>query len=173
MMHSVPQSSDSAQEFGPEQLRRIMRRWSTGVTLVTVNDGVHQHGMTVNSFTSVSLTPPLILVSLERGTRTHQMISETNSFAVAILGEEQRDLAERFAGRVADSDDRFDQVPTFASPLDHPLPEGCLAFLDGRVEITMEAGTHTLFIAEVSHGAVVRKGNPLLYYNRDYRRLIE
>jgi flavin reductase (DIM6/NTAB) family NADH-FMN oxidoreductase RutF len=173
MMQSVPESSELTPEMGPEDMRRIMRRWSTGVTLVTVDDGVNRHGMTVNSFTSVSLTPPLILVSLERGTRTHQMVLETKSFAVAILEAEQRDLAERFAGRIADTEDRFDQVPTFSSPLGHPLPEGCLAYVDAKVEIATEAGTHTVFIARASSGAAIREGIPLLYYNRSYRRLIE
>jgi flavin reductase (DIM6/NTAB) family NADH-FMN oxidoreductase RutF len=172
-MPIMPDDSEPTQRLSPDQLRTILRRWSTGVTLVTVNDGEKSHGMTVNSFTSVSLAPPLILVSLERGTRTNRMVQETSSFAVAILEQGQRNLAERFAGRIADSDDRFRGVAVFSSSLGHPIPDGCLAYLDAHVRNAYEAGTHTLFIAETTHGATVRDGKPLLYYDRDYRHLIE
>lgn len=173
MIHSMPGDSDPTQEMSPDQLRTILRRWSTGVTLVTVHDGEKSHGMTVNSFTSVSLEPPLILVSLERGTRTNRMVRAVSSFAVTILEQGQQDLAQRFAGRIADTENRFRDVAVFRSSLGHPIPEACLAYLDGRVRKVYEAGTHTLFIAETTYGAAVRDGKPLLYYNQNYWHLME
>jgi len=75
-------------------LRRLMRKWATGVTLVTAMDSNGPHGMTVSSFTAISLEPPLILVALERGARTHQMVEQVGRFAVVILRTEQRELAD-------------------------------------------------------------------------------
>jgi flavin reductase (DIM6/NTAB) family NADH-FMN oxidoreductase RutF len=172
-MPIMPNNTDPNQGMKPDDLRMIMRRWSTGVTLVTVNDGKKNHGMTVNSFTSISLEPPLILVSLESGTRTNRMVREASSFAVAILEQSQQDLAERFAGRISDNDDRFRNVAIFSSSLGHPIPDGCLAYIDGQVQHAHEVGTHTLFIALTTHGAATRDGKPLLYYNQDYRHLID
>lgn len=157
----------------PEHLRRVMRLWATGVTLVTAGDADHAHGMTVNSFTSISLEPALILVSLERDTRTHQMAVDSNRFAVSILREDQQELSEIFAGRTPDEGDRFANVYKDFTPAGIPVPSQSLAVLDCLVEKTIEAGTHTLFIALVEHASVSEHASPLLYFNRDYRRLVE
>lgn len=154
-----------------KRLRELMRRWASGVSLVTARDGHGPHGMTVSSFSSLSLDPPLVMISLERGTRTHQMIEAGGEFAVAFLKEEQRDLAERFAGAVADGGDRFDGVAFEFTPGGHPVPTQRLAYLDCRVVAAHPAGTHTVFIGEVEGGESAPPGNPLLYFNRSYRRL--
>lgn len=157
----------------PDSLRKIMRQWATGVTLVTSHDRGRPHGMTVTSFTSVSLQPPIILVSLEKSSRTHGMVQEERTFAVSVLAEDQRDLADRFAGRIPDSDDRFAGVEYRPAASGSPIPLGSLAYLDCRVAGTYSAGTHTLFLGEVIDGEVLRQGPPLLYHNRDYRRFTE
>lgn len=154
-----------------ERLRELMRRWASGVSLVTARDAGGPHGMTVSSFTSLSLDPPLVMISLERGTRTHQMVETGATFAVTFLKEEQRDLAERFAGAVADGEDRFDGIEFELTPAGHPVPNERLAHLDCRVVAAYPAGTHTVFIGEVDGGDSASPGNPLLYFNRDYRRL--
>jgi flavin reductase (DIM6/NTAB) family NADH-FMN oxidoreductase RutF len=158
-------------DVDPEILRSVMRRWATGVTLVTAHDGRRPHGMTVSSFTSVSLDPALILVSLETTTETHRMVQESGAFGVSILAEGQEDLAERFSGRVADGDDRFAGVSYKTAATGAPIPEGALAFLDCRVVAAHPAGTHTLFIGQVEAAGFRQDGRPLLYYDRDYRRL--
>src|SRR3972149_3127529 len=99
-----------------EELRILMRNWTTGVTLVTARDGRGPHGMTVSSFTSVSLEPPRILISLERSTRTHGFVEAGGAFGVSILEESQSDLAERFVGRIGDSEDRFAGVEYDLTP---------------------------------------------------------
>lgn len=153
------------------QLRSVMRLWATGVTLVTSHDGGRPHGMTVSSFTSISLDPPLILVSLENGSRTHRLVRQSGAFAVSILEETQGDLADCFAGRVPDEGDRFAGVPYTTAETGAPIPKGCLAYLDCRLVSTHAAGNHTLFIGEVVAARVRRAGRPLLYYQRAYRRL--
>jgi flavin reductase (DIM6/NTAB) family NADH-FMN oxidoreductase RutF len=155
----------------PDVLRIVMRRWTTGVTLVTSCHQGTVHGMTVSSFTSVSLAPPMVLVSLERSARTHQMVADSGHFAVAMLAADQQDLSDRFAGRIADELDRFEGVAFERAPSGCPIPEGCLSYLDCTVVATHDAGTHTVFIGEVDVANVLREAPPLVYFDRDYRSL--
>jgi flavin reductase (DIM6/NTAB) family NADH-FMN oxidoreductase RutF len=154
-----------------EKLRRIMRKWATGVTVVTAAKGDKRQGMTVSSFTSVSLTPPLILVSLETASATCQLVAETHSFAVSILAENQRETSDRFAGREPERTDRFEGLELHTSPSGHPIPSGTLAFIDCKVVDELLAGTHTVFIAEVRSGDILDQDEPLLYFDRAYRTL--
>ncbi|MFN2149316.1 MAG: flavin reductase family protein [Anaerolineales bacterium] len=155
----------------PDKLRRIMRQWATGVTLVTSASGSERHGMTVSSFTSVSLTPPLILVCLETAADTRQFIADTCSFAVSILALDQQMISDRFAGRDPDLDDRFTGLDLRLTAAGHPIPAGVVAYFDCRVLNELEAGTHTIYIAEVVTGDILRHDEPLLYYDRAYRKL--
>jgi flavin reductase (DIM6/NTAB) family NADH-FMN oxidoreductase RutF len=155
----------------PESLRHIMRQWATGVSLVTSIAEGFPHGMTVTSFTSVSLKPAIILVSLEKTTRTHRMVEQGKVFAVALLAEDQQELADRFAGRIADHEDRFAGLTFTSAASGAPIPAGSLAYLDCRVAATYSAGTHTLFLGEVLAGEVLRHAPPLLYHDRAYRSL--
>ncbi|MEW6569472.1 MAG: flavin reductase family protein [Chloroflexota bacterium] len=157
----------------PDQLRTVMHLWATGVTLVTSHDQGKPHGMTVSSFTSISLSPPLILVSLEKSSQTHRLISQSGVFAVSILHESQADLADRFAGRIPDHADRFEDVPYTTAETGSPIPDSCLAYLDCRLVASHPAGTHTLFIGEVASAAVRQESRPLLYFRRGYRHLAE
>jgi flavin reductase (DIM6/NTAB) family NADH-FMN oxidoreductase RutF len=154
-----------------DDLRELMRFWATGVTLVTVRDDHGPHGMTVSSFTSLSLDPPLILISLERSSRTHAMVASVGRFAVVLLALEQQQLAERFAGGVDDSGSRFDGVAFDLSEGGAPVPHGSLAYLDCRVHEVHPAGTHSIFVGEVTGGRSGIASDPLLYFNRAYRRL--
>src|SRR5512135_3493441 len=96
----------------PEKLRHAMRAWTTGVVIITsIHEGQH-YGMTVNSFTSISLDPPLILVTLRKLTHTHDLVVKSGMFAVTILAADQKELSERFAGKVPNIQDRFEGVPT-------------------------------------------------------------
>src|SRR6266487_5664805 len=96
----------------PEQLRHAMRAWTTGVAVVTASHDGKQYGMTVNSFTSISLEPPLISVTLKQLTHTHDLVVKSNEFSVTILAAEQKELSERFAGKVPNITNRFDSVQT-------------------------------------------------------------
>lgn len=155
----------------PEELRQAMRHWSTGVTIVSAQHNNRRHGMTVSSFTSLSLDPPLVLVSLEQVTKTHRLVQQAGYFGVTILEETQLQISDRFAGRITDYRDRFDGLETFTLVSGAPLLAHGLAWLDCRVVVTYQAGNHTVFIGEVLAVKSVDAGQPLLYYNRDYRRL--
>jgi flavin reductase (DIM6/NTAB) family NADH-FMN oxidoreductase RutF len=163
---------DELMPVDPKALRLVMRTWATGVTVVATEcDGV-RHGMTVSSFTSVSLDPPLVLVSLERATQTHRLLEQSGYFSVTVLSEEQQAVSGRFAGRQPDGEERFAGLETFTLVSGAPFIGGGLAYFDCRVVSTYLAGTHTVFI-----GAVLavqsgdQTGAPLLYHDRDYRQL--
>lgn len=152
-------------------LRQAMRFWATGVTVVTAAHAGRQHGMTVSSFTSVSLDPPQVLVSLSQETRTHDLVTHSRHFGITVLNAHQQELGDRFAGRVSDELERLNGLETFTLVSGVPLLRGGLAHLDCHVVTTIGSGTHTLFIAEVLAAQSVAEGEPLLYFNRDYRQL--
>lgn len=149
-----------------------MRSWATGVTVVATELDSVRHGMTVSSFTSVSLEPPLVLISLERGTQTHRLLEKSGVFAVTVLSEGQQAISDRFAGRIADGEERFAGLETFNIVSGAPFISGGLAYFDCQVVATYLAGTHTVFIGEV---LAVQNGDetvaPLLYHDRDYHQI--
>lgn len=158
---------------GPNELRSVLRLWASGITVVTAGRGGVLHGMTVSSFSAVSLEPPLISVNIERRTRTHALMTEAGAFAVSILASDQRDLARRFGGGVPDTEERLTGVPHGLGKLGSPLLEGCLASLECRVHATLPAGTHTVIVGEVVDWNIARGKSPLLYWQREFRSLGE
>jgi flavin reductase (DIM6/NTAB) family NADH-FMN oxidoreductase RutF len=157
--------------FQPEDLSETMRSWTSGVTLVTSHFEGHDHGMTVSSFTSVALEPPLVLVCIDISSRTHEMILRSEIFAAAILAEDQQGVADRFASRKGEHDDRFASLPLITTPGGCPIPEGALAYIDCRLAATHSAGASTVFMGQVTDTRVLRQAPPLVYHNRAYRRL--
>ena len=133
----------------PENLRAAMRAWTAGVTVVTTVYEGHKHGMTVNSFTSISLDPAMITISLQQSTRTHELVSKSRVFGLTILSAEQSKISDLFAGRFPEIEDRFADLQTETLVTGSPLIVGGLAWLDCRVVETFNAGMNTLFIAEV------------------------
>ncbi len=127
--------------------------------------------MTVSSFASVSLTPPLVLVCLENTSRTNRLVQASGVFAVSILHESQAELADHFAGRVPDDTDRFADIPFHTAGTGSPIVEGCPAYLDCRLVASHPAGTHTIFLGEVVEAVRRQDGAPLLYFQRGYHRL--
>jgi flavin reductase (DIM6/NTAB) family NADH-FMN oxidoreductase RutF len=174
MQTSYPARGDvkAVRRPDPDALRDALRFWTTGVSIVSARHESGVHGMTVNSFTSVSLEPPLVMVSLEKITRTHGYVQAAGAFAVTILSAEQRALSDRFAGRETEHDDRFEGIEFFTLETGSPILNGGLAFFDCRVKSAHSAGTHTLFIGEVLAAGSANQA-PLVYFNRDYRRLAD
>jgi flavin reductase (DIM6/NTAB) family NADH-FMN oxidoreductase RutF len=155
-----------------EKLRHAMRAWTTGVTIVTATHEGQQYGMTVNSFTSISLEPPLISVVLKQLTHTHDLVVKSGMFAVTILTAKQRELSDRFAGKFPNIMDRFDGVQTERlSPGDAPVFKNGMAYLHCRVVNSIPVGENTLFVAEVTAAHGEGEGDPLVYHNREYWRL--
>ena len=154
-----------------ELLRQAMRFWATGVTIVTAAHAGVQHGMTVTSFTSVSLAPAQVLISLAQNTRTHDLVMRSHHFGISLLDSSQIELSDRFAGRVPDEMDRLSGLETITLVSGTPLLKQSRAQLDCNVVTTIGSGTHTIFIGEVLSAQSVEDGDPLLYFNRNYRKL--
>ena len=155
----------------PEQLRHAMRAWTTGVTVVTATHAGQQYGMTVNSFTSISLDPPLVSLALKKLTHTHELVEKSDEFAVTILASDQKELSDRFAGKHPEIKDRFEGVPTETLTLAAPLIKGGTAYFNCRVVKSSPLGENTLFVAEVVAAQGEGTGEPLVYHNRVYWKL--
>ena len=143
-----------------------MRRFATGVAIVTTEHEGRIHGFTVNAFASVSAEPPTVLICVNREATAHPLIAESQRFCVNILSLEQRDLAVRFAGGEPRS--RFDGVEYRIGRSGSPILEGTLAHVDCTLAEELTASTHTIFLGTVVD-AGWRDGEPLGYFNRAYR----
>lgn len=161
---------DQAQPIG-EHLRQAMRRWASGVSVVCSQHGETRHGMTVNSFTSISLDPPHVSITLANWTRTYRLVMQSAIFGVTILSDRQQALADRFAGRTGEDEDRFAGVETFTLVTGAPLIWGGLAQIDCRTVHTFAMKSSTLIIGEVVAAQSAQETNPLIYFNRVFHRL--
>jgi flavin reductase (DIM6/NTAB) family NADH-FMN oxidoreductase RutF len=155
----------------PEKLRHAMRGWTTGVAIVTSIYEDQQYGMTVNSFTSIALEPPLICVTLKRLTHTHDLVVKSGMFSVTILTSAQKELSDRFAGKMPNITDRFEGLQTETISLDSPVFKEGMAYFDCLVVSSMPVGENTLFVAEVVDARGEGGGEPLVYHNREYWKL--
>jgi flavin reductase (DIM6/NTAB) family NADH-FMN oxidoreductase RutF len=142
--------------------------FATGVTVLTTRVGEQVHGMTANAFMSVSLRPPLVLISIDRRARMGALLHEGTRFGVSVLEARQTGLSDRFAGRVADDPPEA----TFEVVHETPLVEGALAHLVARVVRSYWGGDHSLFLGQVEF-ARYGDGRPLLFHGGRYERLIE
>jgi flavin reductase (DIM6/NTAB) family NADH-FMN oxidoreductase RutF len=155
----------------PEKLRHAMRAWTTGVAIVTSIYEDQQYGMTVNSFTSISLEPPLISIALRQLTHTHELVVKSGMFSITVLTAAQKELSDRFAGKMPGLIDRFAGVQTETISLDSPVFKDGMAYFDCRVISSMPVGENTLFVAEVLDASGEGTGEPLVYHNREYWKL--
>ncbi|MBI2212759.1 MAG: flavin reductase family protein [Acidobacteria bacterium] len=146
--------------------KQAMSRWASGVTVVTAQyDGV-RHGMTVSSFASVSLDPPLVMVCIGKAAPTHDTIRKGERFVVNVLAETQEEISIRFATK---HEDRFEGVALRTGQLGVPIIEGCLAAIECRLHETLPGGDHTIFVGEVVR-ADVADGSPLIYFQGGHRK---
>ncbi len=147
--------------------RRTLGMFATGVTVLTTSSGESVHGMTANAFMSVSLQPPLVLVSIDRRSRMSNLLHEGTRFAVNVLEAGQASLSDHFAGRAGEGEPE----PRFELVHETPLVEGALAHLVARVVRSYWGGDHSLFLGQVEY-ARYGEGEPLLFHGGRYERLI-
>jgi flavin reductase ActVB len=150
--------------------RNALARFASGVTVVTTIDAAgRQTGFTASAFSSLSLSPPLVLVCLEKRADCYPAFMSCTSFAVSVLAAGQTDLALRFAERDID---KFAGTP--ASPGEAtgmPLIDGALAHLECRVYNRVDGGDHAIIVGEVLRAAGAG-GDPLLHFNRRFGRFV-
>lgn len=152
--------------MNPDGFRAVMRRFPTGVTIVTTLDDGHPKGFTANAVASVSLAPPMVLVCVNRQARSHPLIAQTGKFCVNILTLEQEALAVRFAAH--GERDPFETLTYHTDATGAPVIDGVLGYLDCELTEEHTAGTHTIFLGTVV-ACGFEDGVPLGYFNADYR----
>jgi flavin reductase len=147
--------------------RKTLGMFATGVTVLTTRAGESIHGMTANAFMSVSLRPPLVLVSVDRRARMSDLLHEGTRLGVNVLEAGQAALSDHFAGRTMAED----VEPRFELVHDTPLVEGALAHLATRIVRSYWGGDHSLFLGQVVY-ARYGDGEPLLFHGGRYERLV-
>lgn len=160
MMKNTQTACMNAPAFDASVFRSAMGAFATGVAVVLANHDERLHGMTVNSLTSVSLDPPLLLVCPRRGSTTGRAMTSSGSFVVNILDIHQRDIAARFVGDFAN---RFDGLDLGQSSRGFPVLAKALAHFDCVVRNVYEGGDHEIVVGEVV-SCTQRAGSPLLFY---------
>lgn len=157
--------TDGSGPIDPLHLRRTLGRFATGVLVVTTRWGDRIHGMTANSFTSVSLTPPLVLICIDERAAMRQALQESGHYGLSVLSRDQQHLSRHFSSRGGQERD-----VSFEDLAGVPVITDALAQFACRITLTLEAGDHLIYIGEVTghqHG----DGEPLLYFGGGYNYL--
>lgn len=156
----------------PEEFKGALRRFASGVTIITTRVGDVDHGMTASAFTSVSLDPPRVLVCVARKAAMHDLLASAGAFGVTLLAEDQRELSDRFAWKP--SPDRFAGLDVARAPESGAAwLSGGLAWLDCSVCNAFDGGDHTIYVGEVRAARVGEGAQDasLLYVAGRYRRV--
>jgi len=167
-------SSDRAQtqagSVSSELFRHACGRFPTGITIATVTDSTGApHGLTVSSFTSLSLDPPLVLVCLGHAVTIIDCFRAARHLGISILAQDQQSISERFARR---GQDRFDGLRWHSGEFDVPLIDGVLATIECAVHQRLSAGDHDILIGRMLR-ARIAEGSPLVHWAGLYTRLAE
>ena len=149
----------------PDEFRLAMRHVPTGVSIVTSLKDGEPRGLTVSSFASASLDPPMLLVCVNREARSYLYISSSRIFCLNVLAGEQRHLAEHFAGKVRER--QFEQISYETDVTGAPVLTGALVHFDCSVAAEHHVGSHSIFVGTVV-SCRARAGSPLGYFNGGY-----
>jgi flavin reductase (DIM6/NTAB) family NADH-FMN oxidoreductase RutF len=157
-------------DFDIPAYRQALGSFPTGVAVVTATDAGHHVGITVNSFTSVSLDPPLILWCMDRRSGRHALFADAASFVVNILGTEHKAVSARLA---RPGEHRLDGIPLLATELGPPALADSLAVFECAAEQKLQAGDHTILIGRVLRFASHSKSAPLVFFGGRYSALAQ
>jgi flavin reductase len=160
---------------GKRDFRRTLGLFATGITVVSARDRLDVHAMTANSFASVSLEPPLVVVCIHQGGRLQCLIRRTGTFAVSMLAADQEPTARHFADPYRPAGlAQLDSLEwRWGSATGAPLLDGCLAWLECTLYDAIVSGDHELLIGQVQWMARSGRDDPLLFFASRYRRLAE
>jgi flavin reductase (DIM6/NTAB) family NADH-FMN oxidoreductase RutF len=149
------------------RFKEAMSHFASGVTVVTTELEGTPYGMTVASFASLSLRPPLVLVCIEKSVKTHDALRAAGMFGVSILASTQAAVSNRFASK---AEDKFAGVEVRRGPNGLPLIDGAICTLECRVQSELPGGDHTIFVGEVLDAQSNESaGAPLVYFRSAYR----
>jgi 3-hydroxy-9,10-secoandrosta-1,3,5(10)-triene-9,17-dione monooxygenase reductase component len=145
--------------------KELMRRFAAGVTLVTFNENSKFGGLTVSSFCSLSMNPPLVLICIDRKIASHESLKNSDTFGINICNSEQGKLAWDFANSNVDKNELIKSLPHTLTDSGTPLLENCLASMECKITERHEGGDHTIFIGQVESGNFHEDSKPLIYYS--------
>jgi 3-hydroxy-9,10-secoandrosta-1,3,5(10)-triene-9,17-dione monooxygenase reductase component len=148
--------------------RTVLGHFATGVTIITAMDGNEPVGISANSFTSVSLDPPLVLFCAAKDSTTWPRIKAAGNFTVNVLNEHQEDVSRVFATKGAD---RFSRIGWRESRAGSPVLHDSLAYIDCEIEDEHDAGDHVIVVGRVLELGVLSEDGPLLFFRGGYGRL--
>ncbi len=161
-----------APAFDSQEFRRALGTFPTGVAIITTRDAEGApSGLTCNSFSSVSLEPPLVLWSLRKASKSIEIFRAAKSFAINVLAEDQDHLSQRFA--TSSITDKFEGVHWTTGYSNLPLIEQCVARFQCSTFAQHDAGDHIIFIGQVEKFEVVREEDPLVFYKGAYMMLTQ
>ncbi|MGD0288442.1 MAG: flavin reductase family protein [Candidatus Binataceae bacterium] len=150
------------------ELRQVMGHFATGVTVITtLNKAGQMHGLTANAFTSVSLEPPLLLISVDKKAESWPAFEESKVFTVNILADNQEALSRRFA---VSGGNKFEGVAYRIGANGAPILEGVLTYIECTLYAAYEGGDHSIYLGEIQQ-AEIREGKPLVFFRGGYRAL--
>ena len=144
-----------------------MRSYPQGVTVATTSSPDGPRGVTVSSFTSVSLDPPLVLFSLAKSSALHDLFKGAGSYAINFLAEDQKSVSDRFAGRTK-SRDRFDGIRASEGATGSPIIEGVRAAIECKAWRVYDGGDHSILVGEVVSARALNHKRPLVYFLQQY-----
>ena len=154
-----------------DQFKEVVSKFASGVTVVTTADERGFHGVTVSSFCSLSLDPPLILLCVDRQIQSNHMITTAPSFMVNILSRGQTFIAEQFSGQTPLADPTFSRVPHSLSESGLPILSDAVAWLECDTWNSYPGGDHTVFVGQVRNGGRGAQDDPLIFFNREFTEL--
>lgn len=150
------------------QFKLAMSQFASGVTVVTTEHEGALYGMTVASFASLSLHPPLVLICIEKSVKSHDALAAAEKFGVSILADDQGEVSGRFASKKIE--DKFAGVAWTRGELGVPLLDGAICTLECRLHNLLPGGDHSIFVGEVV-GVRTSEEKPLVYFRSGYREL--
>lgn len=152
-----------------DDFKNCLALFASGVTVITYKEDNELGGVTVSSFSSLSLEPPLVLFCLDKKIHSHSVIQKINKFAIHILNEEQENISNSFASSKLNKNEFLEQIG-YTLLHDVPTLKEYLALLLCEKEILYDGGDHSIVVSKVLE-TDIRKGKPLVYFNRNYRKL--
>jgi 3-hydroxy-9,10-secoandrosta-1,3,5(10)-triene-9,17-dione monooxygenase reductase component len=164
----TPPSDETVYTPDASEFRKVLGQFVTGVTVITAMDDGEPVGVAANSFTSVSLDPPLVLFCVGRTSTTWPRIERARRFAVNILGEHQEDLSRSFSTKGAD---RFGSVEWHVGVGGSPVLHDVIAYLDCELWAKYDGGDHAIVVGRVLDVDVTHDAGPLAFYQGRYVRL--
>ena len=152
-----------------QTFKNILACWTAGITVASVASEGDWQAITVNSFASVSMEPPLICLNIANRLDIRSYMARAGHFAISILSDQQLDLGKRFAGYYDDRfANRFDGLTCETTADGDPIVPDCMAWLACRVENLINVGENSMFVGSVEGGSWTSDKAPLLYHNRKW-----